>query len=367
MDASTLLKTPLFETHQKLGAQIVDFGGWAMPVQYTTVMNEHACTRTKAGLFDICHMGEIFFQGADAEKLLNWVVTRDIAKQKIGQIFLGVMCTERGGIIDDLTVYRLNENEYMMVTNAATKDKDLRWIQQAKEDKGFVVEITDRSADMAKIDLQGPRSEEILKKLTEADVAAIPFYHFVQGHVDGIETIISRSGYTGEVGFELYFTANEATRMWNKLLEVGAVDGLQPIGLGARDTLRLECAMMLYGNDISEETTPLEARYSWVVDFDSDFIGKEALLQQKEAGLTRKLVGFEMIDRGIPRHEYPIIKDGTAVGVVTSGSYAPTLDKNIGLAYVPLSLSEIGTEFEVQIRNKNYRARVVKCPFYKRT
>lgn len=360
-------KTPLYEHHLALGGKIIDFGGWAMPVQYTNVIEEHQTTRMKAGLFDICHMGEIEIKGPQAFDLLQWVLSRNIVEQAVGQIKLSVITNEHGGIIDDLTVYKFDRDHYMMVTNAGTKDKDLSWVAKQKEIKGFSdVQITDISDQTGKLDIQGPLSQMILQHITVDDLVPLRYYHTMNTRVMNFPAIVSRSGYTGEDGFEIYANSEKIACIWNTLLEIGADFGLKPVGLGARDTLRLEAGMMLYGNDMDETITPLDVVYGWVTDLEKDFVGSTALRKLKEGSLRRKLVGFEMEERGIARHGYKVFKEGREIGEVTSGTFTPTLQKAVGLAFVPISYSEPGTEIFVQIRNHHARARVVGLPFYKR-
>jgi aminomethyltransferase len=360
-------KTPLYDRHVALGAKIIDFGGWAMPVQYSNVIEEHHATRMKAGLFDICHMGEIEVKGPQAFELLQWVLSRNIERQAIGQMKLSVMTNENGGIIDDVTVYRLGEERYLVVTNAGTKDKDYSWIETQRRARGLSdVEVVDNSDRTGKIDLQGPLSLVILQNLASDDLAPLTYYHAKDTKVMGIPALVSRSGYTGEDGFEIYTESRRIGEIWDKLLEVGAGFGLKPVGLGARDTLRLEAGMMLYGNDMDETITPLEVVYGWVTSLEKDFVGSSALKKLKEKGLTRKLVGFEMEERGIARHGYKVFKDATEVGVVTSGTYTPTLQKAVGLAFVPVSHSKPGTDIFIQIRDHHAGARIVGLPFYRR-
>jgi aminomethyltransferase len=360
-------KTPLYDRHVSLGARVIDFGGWAMPVQYTNVIEEHETTREKAGLFDICHMGEIEVRGPQALDLLQRVLSRNLAGQITGQIKLSVMTNEQGGIIDDLTVYRLGGDHYMVVTNAGTKDKDLAWMVSERNKGGFSgAQITDISDKTGKLDLQGPFSQKILEHLIADDIARLKYYHAMNATILDIPVLVSRSGYTGEDGFEIYSDGARIGNIWDKLLETGADYGIKPVGLGARDTLRLEAGMMLYGNDMDEATTPLEVVYGWVTDLDKDFTGCEAVRRMKQNGPAKKLVGFEMEDRGIARHGYSVFKEGTEVGMVTSGTFTPTLKKAIGLAFVPVSCSEPGTEIFIHIRDHHAKARIVKLPFYKR-
>ena len=359
-----LLKTPLNAAHHNLGARLVDFGGWEMPVIYTNQIEEHHAVRQKAGLFDVSHMGEIMVTGPDAFKLLQKLFTKDISQMEDGRVSLGVMCNESGGIIDDLTVYRYNAEKYLLVVNAGTATTDYDWI--VKHGADLDVQAENLSLQIAKIDIQGPAAETILQKLTPTDLSAIKRYWFQEMAVDGVEMTVSRSGYTGEDGFELYLPAENAEKIWNKLLETGQPDGLIACGLGARDTLRTECGMMLYGHDIDTEHTPLEAVYGWAVSFDKDFIGKAALLKQKENGLSRKLVGFEMLERGIAREHYPIYHQNEPIGEVTSGVPSPTLGKNIGLGYVRADLRKSGLEIAIKVRDNFVKAKIVKLPFYKK-
>ncbi|MFH1588668.1 MAG: glycine cleavage system aminomethyltransferase GcvT [Candidatus Diapherotrites archaeon] len=361
-----LKNTPLVEEHKKLGATLVDFGGWNMPVQYTNVIEEHNITRNNAGLFDISHMGEIFVEGKQAVELLQKTMSRDISKIKEGKMVLAVICNNNGGILDDLTIYKFNEEKFMLVVNASNELKDFEWIKKTQKEQGFDAIVSNKSSEFAKLDFQGPKSQEILQKITNFDLNEIGFYEFKEGLVDGIKAIISRSGYTGEQGFELYFDWNSAPQIWNKILELGKNEGIKAIGLGARDTLRLECAMNLYGHEMDESKSPIQCRYGWVVNYDKEFIGKKAILKQKEEGIKEKLAGFELIDRGIARHGYKLFKNREEIGVVTSGTLSPTLKKALGLCYIKSDFAQIDTEFEVEIREKKYKAKIVKLPFYKR-
>jgi aminomethyltransferase len=361
-------KTPLYERHLSLGAKMIDFGGWLMPVQYTNVIEEHHATRTRAGLFDICHMGEIDVKGPQAFTLLQRAVSRNLEKQAVGQMKLCVLTNEQGGIIDDLTVYKLEDDHYMLVTNAACKDKDLQRLQTLKDSEGFSrVEIADRSEVLGKLDIQGPQAQAILQPLAEADLTTLKYYYALNTIVAGIPALVSRSGYTGEDGFEIYAAGEKIGVVWGRLLAAGAGAGLKPIGLGARDTLRLEAGMMLYGHEMDESVTPFEVTYGWVVGLEKDFIGRDALSRQKKTGVSRKLVGFEMVDRGIARQGYKVLKYDREIGDVTSGTLAPTLNKAVGLAFVPVIYTEPGTEIDILIRERPVRAKVVTLPFYKRT
>jgi aminomethyltransferase len=361
-------KTPLYERHLSLGAKMIDFGGWLMPVQYTNVIEEHHATRTGAGLFDICHMGEIAVKGPQAFALLQRVVSRNLEDQAVGRMKLCILTNEQGGILDDLTVYKLESDHYLLVTNAACKDKDLHWLQTLKDMERFSeVEITDRTEALGKLDLQGPRAQAILQPLAEADMDALKYYYCLNTTVAGIPALVSRSGYTGEDGFEIYADSEKIGVVWDRLLADGAGAGLKPIGLGARDTLRLEAGMMLYGHEMDESVSPFEVTYGWITDLEKDFIGRDALSRQKKTGVSRKLVGFEMVDRGIARQGYKVLKYGREIGEVTSGTLAPTLNKAVGLAFVPVIYTEPGTEIDILIRERPARAKVVTLPFYKRT
>ena len=349
----------------KLGGKIIDFSGWEMPVYYTNVIDEHLTTRTKAGLFDICHMGEFFVEGNDAFSFVQKVITRDLNKLVDGKAFYGSMCKEDGGIIDDLFVYRFNQKKFMIVVNAVNVEKDFKWMMKQKSffDDATVVNKTNETA---KLDLQGPKSEGILQKLTNADLKNLKRFHFVEDAVNDVPTIISRTGYTGEDGFELYFSSDKVVEQWNKLLEIGKEFGLKPIGLGARDTLRIEACYSLYGHEINEDINPLEAGVGFVISFNKeDFIGKGALLEIKENGLKRKIMAFEMLDRGIPRQHYVVSKNGVEIGKVTSGTMSPSFKKGIGLALIKVEYAKVGEEIEIKIRDKMYKAKIVESPFYK--
>jgi aminomethyltransferase len=359
-------KTPLYEKHVALKAKIIDFGGWAMPVQYTNVIDEHKTTRGSATLFDICHMGEIEVKGPQALKLLQSALTRDLAGQKAGQVKLSALLNDQGGIIDDLTVYKMAEDSYLLVTNATTRESDFLRVQSILQEKKFDCRMDDVSDKTGKLDLQGPRSEEILQALTPADLKTIRFYHFIESQVTGVPAIISRSGYTGEDGFEIYADAGKIGDIWDKVMAAGAEHGLKPAGLGARDTLRLESGMMLNGQDITEDVSPLEVPYSWLVDWNKDFAGKPALSAIRDQGIDKKLVGFVMTGRGIARHGYKVVNGNREIGLVTSGTFSPTLDKAIGLAFVDIEFASPDTEISIAIRDTVSPAKVVKLPFYKR-
>jgi aminomethyltransferase len=359
-------KTVLYDRHTAMNAKIIDFGGWAMPVKYTNVIEEHRTTRTNATLFDICHMGEIQVKGPQAFDLLQTALTRDLAGQKVGQVKLSALLNDRGGIIDDLTVYKMDQDLYMLVTNATTREADFLRVQSILDKHHFDCRLSDVSDRTGKLDLQGPRAEDILQQLTPADLKSIRFYHFADSRVADIPAMISRSGYTGEDGFEIYADAEKIGLVWDKFMETGASEGLKPAGLGARDTLRLESGMMLNGQDITEEICPLEVPYGWLVDWKKDFAGKAALAIIRETGFKKKLAGFEMTGRGIARHGYLVMKNSKQIGIVTSGTFSPTLNKPIGLAFVDMEYTAPDTEISVMIRDTISQARIVQLPFYKR-
>lgn len=360
-----LKRTPLFEQHRALGARIVPFAGWQMPVQYAGILQEHAAVRERAGLFDVSHMGELFLTGPAALGCADKLVTNDVAALAQGQALYTVCCNERGTILDDLIIYRLAEEQILVVCNASNRDKIAAHFQ---DQIGNECEVADQSDQWALIALQGPRAVAILKDAgTDPTTLDLPFFHVVQSNVAGCSCWVARTGYTGEDGFEIFCANNDAARVWEALIHEGQPHGLEPAGLGARDTLRLEARLPLYGNDIDETTHPFEAGLGWVVKLDrGPFLGKAALIETKAAGLTRKLVGFEMTERGIARHGYPIVVGQQVVGTVTSGSPGPTVGKNIGLGYVPTEHSRIGTQLGIEIRGRVAQAVIVKTPFYKR-
>jgi aminomethyltransferase len=366
----SLKRTPLYEMHLKHGARMVPFGGWDMPVQYTGVIDEHKAVREKAGLFDVSHMGEFEVKGPQALELIQLVSVNNASKLAVGQVQYSMMCYENGTIVDDILVYRLGEHHYWLVVNAGNIDKDWEWVNYCLQRSGLKnLELTNLSGDVGQIALQGPLAEQILQPLVPGVVLSeLSFYWAKTGAtVSGIKTLVlSRTGYTGEDGFEIYCHKEDAAAIWEILLEAGEEEGLTPAGLGARDTLRFEARLPLYGHEISDKLTPLEAGLGFFVKFKkgTDFIGRDALEAQRTAGLQKKLVGFEMIDRGIARGGYEIAKDGQVVGFVTTGSFSPTLEKNIGMGYVPLALTDLGSEFDVVIRGKAVKAKVVETPFY---
>ena len=381
MSTENLKKTPLNEVHRELGGKMVDFGGWDMPVQYTAgVIEEHLRTRTAAGLFDVSHMGEIWVEGTDAIAFVNRLTTNDVTKLVDGQAHYSAFTNEMGGVVDDLLVYRFDQGKLLLVVNAGTTDKDWDWITSHVSEPGAVatgfvdsrpdVTLRNASSDYCQIAVQGPKAVGILQQLTETNLDEIKYYWFTTGHIDGVEAIISRTGYTGEDGFEVYAGAKFAVQLWNKLLEVGHygdIDGILPAGLAARNTLRLESAMSLYGHELDDDITPLEAGLGWITKLQKgDFIGREPLAALKEQGLKRKLVGFEMTDRGIARDGFEIYINDEKVGYVTSGSPAPFLKKNIGLAFLPVEFANIGQEIKIDVRGKHLAAEVVSTPFYRR-
>ncbi len=361
----SLLETPLYDAHVKAGARMVPFAGFRMPVQYTGIVDEHLAVRTRAGLFDVSHMGEVEVRGPRALDYLQHVTCNDVSKLVPGRAQYSALLLPNGAFVDDLLVYMLGEGDFLVVVNASNRGKDVAWMLERRPDAGVAVE--DVSERFAQIAIQGPRAVEILRRVTGLDLEAMRYYHFAHGEVAGTRALVSRTGYTGEDGFELYVAADEAPDLWYALLGEGGPMGLVPAGLGARDTLRLEAKMALYGNDIDDTTTALEADLSWIVKFEKgDFVGREALARQREAGLDRKLVGFEMEGRAIGRHGYAAMLDGAPVGRVTSGTRAPFLERNIGLAYLPPALWEPGSEFQIDVRGRAEAARVVPTPFYKR-
>lgn len=367
--ALELKKTPLNEAHRRLGGRMVEFGGWDMPVQYTAgTVAEHLRTRTRAGLFDVSHMGEIDVRGPDAIAFVNRLTSNDASKLVDGQAQYSALTTPQGTVIDDLLVYRFASDHLLLVVNAGTTDKDWEWIRSHHDSEN--VELRNVSADYCQIALQGPQALSILQTLTDTSLADIKYYHFVRGSVDGVDAIVSRTGYTGEDGFEVYAAPEKAEQLWNKMLEAGnfgSDEGVLPCGLAARNTLRLEAGMCLYGHEINETVTLLEANLGWITKLNKgDFIGREPLQKQKEDGLKRKLVGFEVTDRGIARDDQDVLIDGQRAGKVTSGSPAPFLKKSIGMAYVPVEFAEVGQPIEIDVRGKLLNARIVALPFYKR-
>ncbi len=362
-----LKRTPLFEQHRNLGGKIVEFGGWEMPVQYSGIIEEHRAVRTRAGLFDVSHMGEFRIEGPGALDFLQYLVPNNVAKLEINQTLYTQLCLPNGGTIDDCTLYRLGDERYLLVVNASTTDKDWDWVSQHAT--GFhLTRLENASSEYALFAVQGPLAEEILQTLTSTDLKSIAYYHCQPGQVAGIEAIISRTGYTGEDGFEVYHPWDEAPKLWQAILDAGRPKGLLPIGLGARDTLRLEAGFCLYGHELTEDITPLEAGLGWSVKLEKgvDFIGREALARQKQEGLKRKRVGIEMQERSVPRAGYRLLANGQPVGELTSGTFGPSVNKMIGLGYAAIDYTKAGTVLDVEIRGKSAPATVVGLPFYKR-
>jgi len=362
----TLRKVALNDTHVALGAKMVPFAGYAMPVQYKGLIEEHHTVRNNVGVFDVSHMGEFRIRGERALELLQKVTSNDVSKLVDGKVQYSCLPNETGGIVDDLLVYRINLDHYYLVVNASNIEKDWNWISKYNAD--FGCEMTNESGSTSLLAVQGPNALKVLQKLTETDLASMEYYTFKIGSFAGLsEILISTTGYTGAGGFEIYFPNEAAATIWSKVFEAGEEFGIQPIGLGARDTLRLEMGFCLYGNDIDDNTSPLEAGLGWITKFSKDFVNSAALKAQKEAGLTRKLVGFEMIDKGIPRHGYEIADaSGKIVGLVTSGTQSPSLSKAIGMGYVPTALSTPGSEVFIQVRGKGLKAVVTPLPFFKK-
>ncbi len=360
-----LKKTPLFELHNRLGAKMAEFGGWAMPMQYSGIIEEHNSVRSGAGIFDVSHMGEIRVRGKDSFGFLQHMTTNDIGKLQPGKIIYSLMLYANGGAVDDFLVYMLGENDYLMVVNASNLDKDFSWI--IEHTAGYDVKAEDISDEYGEVAVQGPKAEDTLRKLTDYDLSGIAYYEFRQDvEMAGMHVLISRTGYTGEDGFEVYMSPDRAEELWNAIVKAGGEYGIKPCGLGARDTLRFEARMPLYGHELDKDTTPLEAGLSFAVSLDKDFIGRDALLKEKQEGLKKKLIGFEMTDKGIPRQDYEVYKDGSKIGYVTTGTHSPTLGKNIGLAYVAPEFAKTGVELEIMIRGRLGRAVIVRTPFYKR-
>lgn len=352
----------LLEKHLSLGAKMVPFAGFNMPVQYEGINAEHAAVRNDVGVFDVSHMGEFILKGEGALELIQRVTSNDASKLFDGKVQYSCLPNEEGGIVDDLLVYRIDEKTYLLVVNASNIEKDLQWIQKHNQYGVDIKDISDRTSLLA---VQGPKSVAVLQKLTDIDLSSMEYYSFRKGTFAGVENVlISATGYTGAGGFELYFDNEHAAQIWDAIFDAGKDSNIKPIGLGARDTLRLEKGFCLYGNDIDDTTSPLEAGLGWITKFSKKFTNSEALEAQKKAGIKKKLVGFEMVDRGIPRHDYAITNsEGEVIGRVTSGTQSPTLQKAIGMGYVDIAYAEPGTEIAIAIRNAKVRARVVKIPF----
>lgn len=358
-------KTPLFEVHQSNGAKMVDFAGWGMPIEYEGITPEHHAVRNDAGIFDVSHMGEILLQGPEARKYLDYIVANDIQSMENGKVLYTHFTNENGGVVDDLLVYKYSDDKILLVVNASNVDKDFGWV--SSHAKGYQVEVSNLSDDTAEIAIQGPKAESILQRITDTKLSEMDAFTF-QDHVivDGIDCLISRTGYTGEDGFEIYMKPDKIEQLWNKFLEIGKEDGLKPIGLGARDTLRFEARLPLYGNEFDDNISPLEAGYGFFVKVnkESDFIGKAALKAQKENGLKRKVVGLEILGKGIARHGYEVYKDGEKIGVITTGYASPTLGKTIALALLDSAHTALDTAVQVQVRNRFLDAKIIKSNFY---
>ena len=366
METTTELKnTALSRVHIGLGAKMVPFAGYNMPVQYKGLLDEHHCVRNNVGVFDVSHMGEFWVSGDRVLDFLQYVTSNDVSKLFDGKVEYSCLPNDKGGIVDDLLVYRQNETTYMLVVNASNIDKDWAWLK--READRFNVTMVNKSDETSLLAVQGPNAAKVLQKLTSMDLGSMEYYTFQIGTFAGHENIlISTTGYTGAGGFEVYFPNETAVDIWNKIFEAGAEFGIQPIGLGARDTLRLEMGFCLYGNDIDDTTSPIEAGLGWITKFTKEFINSTAIKAHKENGVSKKLVGFEMIDKGIPRHGYEIVDaDNNVVGVVASGTQSPSLNKAIGLGYVPAASAKVGSEIFISIRNKSLKAVVVPIPFYK--
>jgi aminomethyltransferase len=358
-------KTKINEAHYILKGKMVEFCGWDLPVQYSGVNTEHMAVRTTGGIFDVSHMGEVWFRGKEALKAVQYLISNDASKLESGKIQYTALLTENGCFVDDLLVYMMNENEYLLVVNAANIDKDFQWMK--KNTAQFAVQIENRSEEYSQIAVQGPVAEKLLQEFTDCDLSAMAYYRFSMARVSGLEAIVSRTGYTGEDGFEIYFRSDAAaaSKFFLALAEKGEKYDALPAGLGARDTLRLEAKMALYGNDIDDSHTVLEADLGWILKLNKDpFIGQGVLARQKAEGIRRKLIGFELQDKGIARHGYPVHVQGREFASVTSGTFVPFLKKSIGLTYLPVENASIGSEFQIAIRERLVTAKVVKTPFY---
>ncbi|NLP47174.1 MAG: glycine cleavage system aminomethyltransferase GcvT [Epulopiscium sp.] len=360
---SHLKKTPLYSIYEK-DSKIIDFAGWALPLQFTGITQEHQTVRSKAGLFDVSHMGELEVKGKDAERFLQYLFTNDLSSLQEGGAMYGFFCNSNGGVIDDLLIYKLSKTHFLLVVNAVNTEKDQKWLQQYQKD--YDVTIINSSSSIVQLALQGPKAEIILQSLTDADLSEISFFTFKRSVLlQGIPCIVSRTGYTGEDGFEIFTSTNFGTQLWKIVMEAGEPLGLQPAGLGCRDTLRFEAGLPLYGHEISEEITPIEAGLGMFVKWNKSFIGKDVLYSQKTNGIKKKLVGFELLKKGIPREGYIIKYDEKEIGVVTTGYLSPTLKKPIGMALIQTEYSTIGTEIDIMIRNRKIKGMVCKKRFYK--
>ena len=360
---TNLKATPLLGLHKELGAKLVPFAGWNMPIQFAGVLSEHTCVRERVGLFDVSHMGEIEVKGKDAKKFLQFLLSNNVEKMFDGSILYSLMCYETGGVVDDLLAYRFSENHYFLCVNASNSDKDYDWI--ARHASSFKVNIKNTSSETSQLALQGPDAKNVLQSLCDISLDDLSYYNFRKGMVNNVESLISRTGYTGEDGFELYLSPEKVSEVFRSLMEQGRSYGIQPIGLGARDTLRIEMGYPLYGNEIDNNPTPLDAGLGWVIKFDKgEFLGRGSLLKQKEQGSPRrKLVGLKLLTRGVPRAHYQVFKNGESVGEVTSGTFSPTLNTGVGLCYVSSEYSDIGNHLDVKIRDQLVATEVIQLPF----
>jgi len=357
-------RTPFYEFHKNAGAKIVPFAGYEMPVLYAGIMEEHKAVRNTVGVFDVSHMGEFYAKGPNALSFLQSITINDVSKLTPGKAQYSAMCFDDGGIVDDLLIYMLAEQSYMIVVNASNIEKDWEWM---KKHCPSGVMFENKSDDTALLAIQGPKSLETMQKLTTANLSAIPYYHFVQGAVAGIEMIISRTGYTGELGFEIYFSNAHAEKIWNAIFDAGKEFGIVPIGLGARDTLRLEMGYCLYGNDIDQTTNPIEANLGWITKLNKgEFVAKSILEKTKADGPKRKLVGMMLNEKAVPRHGYALLVNGKNIGVVTSGTFSPSLEKGIAMGYVDNPHTEVGSKIAIDVRGKMIDATVVALPFLKK-
>lgn len=365
---SSLLRTPLYDTHIALGARMVEFGGWEMPVQYSGILEEHNAVRNAAGLFDIDHMGQFDVTGTEALAFLQHMLSADLSTLELNEAKYAILCYVDGTVVDDTFVYKLPgatksaKPHYMVVVNASNREKDFRWMEAHRA--GFKAKLEDVSAKYYMLAFQGPKAEQVLQKLESFDLSRIKYHHARGFTIHGERGLVARTGYTGEDGFELFVPAQYGKHVWDAILEAGKDEGVKPIGLGARDSLRFEAKMALYGHEIDAHTTPIDAGLGWACDLNKEFIGRDCLLKRKLEGVSKKLVGFEMVDRGIARKDYEIFKDGQQIGIVTTGMFSPTLQKNLGLGFVPPEFAAVGTEFDVIVRGKPLKAHVVKTPFY---
>lgn len=358
-------RTRLYSEHEKLEPKFVEFFGWEMPIEYSGIINEHLAVRQRAGLFDVSHMGEIILSGPQALDFVQFLTPNNAARLTPEKAQYSALTTPQGTFVDDLLVYCLDEKTYLLVVNAANSDKDYQWI--LSHQAGFDVHIENKSADYTQVALQGPEALKILQPLTEIVLEDLKSFGVSRGTVAGVGALVSRTGYTGEDGFEVYTLSKNPEKIWDAIIEEGKAFGLVPVGLGARDTLRLEARLMLYGNDIDETTSVLEADLGWLIKFKKgDFLGRDALIKQKEDGINRKIVGYELMEKGVARPHYPVFIEGEKVSEVKSGTYSPFLRKSIGLTYLPIGYTEIGIEFEIEIRGKRVKAEIVPTPFYKR-